>query len=118
MKYEVEILEVGDMVGELMEMNDCLIIYNDSIKDIDLREISVIHTTGKLETEVNVGDTLSIGFQEYKVTSVGDIAQKTLRDLGHCTIKFDGKKECNLPGELHVEGQLPSLKLGDKITIK
>lgn len=118
MKYEVEILEIGEMVPELMEMNDCIIIYDDSINDTDLRQISVIHTIGKLKSEVSVGDTLLIGSQEYKVTSVGDVAQKTLKNLGHCTIKFDGKSEVNLPGELHVEGLLPQLKAGYKITIK
>lgn len=118
MKYEVEILEVGSMVQELMEMNDCLIIYNDTIKDVDLKEISAIHTISELKSDVNVGDQMMIGEENYIVTSVGDIAQKTLRDLGHCTIKFDGENVVKLPGELHVSGNLPKIKAGNKIIIK
>ena len=118
MKYEVEILEVGSMVQELMDMNDCLIIYNDTIKDVDLKEISAIHTISELKSDVNVGDQMIIGEENYIVTSVGDIAQKTLRDLGHCTIKFDGENVVKLPGELHVSGNLPKIKAGNKIIIK
>ena len=118
MKYEVEVLEVGAMVDELMEASDCLIIYNDTIKDVDLREISAIHTTSELKCEVCVGDELTIGEEKYEVTAVGDIAQKTLRELGHCTIKFDGEDKVNLPGELHVRGRQPKIKAGDRITVR
>lgn len=118
MKYEVKILEVGSMVQELMDMNDCLIIYNETIKDVDLREISAIHTVSELKCDVSVGDKITIGEESYTVTSIGDIAQKTLRELGHCTIKFDGESVVNLPGELHVRGNLPKIKTGDKILIK
>lgn len=118
MKFNVEITEIGAMVQELMTESDCLIIYNDTVADVDLREISVTHTVDELKEDVCVGDTVLIGEIEYKVTSVGDVAQKTLRQLGHCTIKFDGADEVNLPGELHLEGKMPSLKVGDFITIK
>lgn len=118
MKYEVEILEVGLMVEELMEVSNCLIIYNDTIKDSDLKEISAIHTISELKSDICVGDEIFIGNESYVVTSVGDIAQKTLRELGHCTIKFDGEEVVNLPGEIHVKGKLPQLKSGDKIIIK
>ncbi|EQG10819.1 PTS glucitol/sorbitol transporter subunit IIA, partial [Clostridioides difficile] len=42
---------------------------------------------------------------------------KTLREIGHCTIKFDGKCEVNLPGEIHVEIGNPDITIGDLITI-
>lgn len=118
MKYQVEVTEIGAMVEELLEESDCLIIYNNTVADLDLREISVTHTLGEVASDICAGDTLTIGKQEYRVTSVGDIAQKTLRDLGHCTLKFDGEEEVNLPGELHVEGNKPVLNVGDIISFR
>ena len=118
MSYEVVVTEVGALVEELAGETNSLIIYNEDIKDKDLREISICHTKCDLESHVLVGQTLSIGECDFEITAVGDVAQKTLRELGHCTIKFDGEDKVNLPGELHVKGKLPKVKDGDKIVIK
>ena len=117
MKYKVKVTEIGSLVEELAQETNCLIIYNDDIKDKDLRDISITHTEGKLETDVKAGQTLTIGGEKFRITSVGDIAQKTLREIGHCTIKFDGEYKVNLPGEMHVEGEIPEVKVGDIISI-
>lgn len=117
MEYKVTVTEVGSLVKELAKETNCLIIYNDDIKDKDLRDISITHTKSKLDENLKVGQILIIGNEKFKITSVGDVAQKTLREIGHCTIKFDGDNKVNLPGEMHVEGDIPEVKVGDTIGI-
>ncbi|HBG5343483.1 TPA: PTS glucitol/sorbitol transporter subunit IIA [Clostridioides difficile] len=117
MKYEVKISGIGSLVEELMDESNCLIIYDETINDDDLKDISVIHSISTLKSDIEIGDTLTIGNRDYCIVSIGDIAQKTLREIGHCTIKFDGKCEVNLPGEIHVEIGSPNITIGDLITI-
>ena len=89
-------------------------MFNDS----DLKDISVSHEVGVLNDEIFVGDKLTIGDKTFDVTSVGNIATKTLKDLGHCTLKFDGDIKSNLPGEIHVRGLVPEIKVGDIISFE
>ncbi|MGO1044174.1 PTS glucitol/sorbitol transporter subunit IIA [Clostridioides difficile] len=117
MKYEVKISGIGSLVEELINESNCLIIYDETINDEDLKDISVIHSISALKSNVEIGDTLTIGNRDYCIVSVGDIAQNTLREIGHCTIKFDGEDKVNLPGEIHVEIGKPDIKIGDLITI-
>ena len=43
--------------------------------------------------------------EEYKITAVGSGANKTIEELGHATIKFDGSPEAENPGTIHVEAK-------------
>lgn len=115
MKYEVTIVEIGEMVEELLEQ-DMLILYDDNAPR-DLADISVLHTISTLKEDVVVGDKLTIGEFEYKVTGVGNVANETLKDLGHCTLMFDASSEPNLPGMISLEGEKPNVKVGDKLII-
>ncbi|MBU5335756.1 PTS glucitol/sorbitol transporter subunit IIA [Intestinibacter bartlettii] len=118
MKYETKVTGIGGMVQELAEDGNLIILFNDDIKDTDLKDISVSHEIGKLKEDIVVGDVLTIGNKKFEVTSVGNVALKTLKDLGHCTIKFDGDTKTNLPGEIHVRGLVPEVNIGDIISFK
>ncbi len=118
MKYEAKITAMGGMVQELAEDGSLLILFNEDIQDTDLRDISVCHTIGKLNEDIVAGDVLTIGENKFDVTSVGNVALKTLKDLGHCTIKFDGDTKSNLSGEIHVRGIVPDIKIGDIISFE
>ena len=118
MKYEKKVTGIGTMVQELAEDGDLIILFNDDIKDTDLRDISVSHEVGVLKEEIVVGDILTIGDKKFDVTSIGNVAIKTLKDLGHCTLKFDGDTKSNLPGEIHVRGLVPEIKIGDIISFE
>ena len=118
MKYQAKVTGIGGMVQELAEDGNLIILFNDDINDSDLKDISVSHEVGVLNEDIFVGDKLTIGDKIFDVTSVGNIATKTLKDLGHCTIKFDGDTKANLPGELHVDGLVPEVKVGDVITFE
>jgi len=117
MKYKTKVTAIGAMVQELAEDGNLIILFNDDINDSDLKDISVSHEVGVLNDEIFVGDKLTIG-ETFDVTSVGNIATKTLKDLGHCTLKFDGDIKSNLPGEIHVRGLVPEIKVGDIISFE
>ena len=116
MKYQAKVTEIGGMVQELAEDGNLLIIFNEDVQDPDLKDISIAHTVTELKEDIVAGDVLTIGDKKFNVT--GNVALKTLKDLGHCTIKFDGDTKANLPGELHVDGLVPEVKVGDVITFE
>ena len=138
MKYKTKVTAIGAMVQELAEDGNLIILFNDDINvhfgdDLkeevinnylrtyglsDLKDISVSHEVGVLNEDIFVGDKLTIGDKIFDVTSVGNIATKTLKDLGHCTLKFDGDIKSNLPGEIHVRGLVPEIKVGDIISFE
>jgi PTS system glucitol/sorbitol-specific IIA component len=43
----------------------------------------------------------------YPVTAVGDVAMQNLRELGHITLRFDGRDQAEFPGSVHVKGMTP-----------
>ena len=56
---------------------------------------------------------------EYKITALGNIAEKNLESLGHVTIVFDGATEASLPGSIYVKGSsVPKLSIGSEILIR
>lgn len=118
MKFETEIIKMGEMVEELLE-GDMLIIFNENIPE-DLAEISVLHKGSVLKENVVVGDTIKIGNFEYEITCVGSTANNTLRELGHCTFKFDGSTTPSLPGVINLKGDkldITDIAEGDSIII-
>ena len=48
-----------------------------------------------------------LGLVGYAVTAVGDVAEQNLRELGHITLRFDGHREAEFPGTVHVAGPVP-----------
>ena len=77
----------------------------------NLAEMVVEHTPGELKEDISVGDTLTVGKQKYKVTRVGENANDTIRENGHCTLLFNTTG--SMPGQIEVEGgSVPSLMQG------
>ena len=60
-----------------------------------------------------------IGDQEWRITAIGDVAEKNLGALGHVTLVFDGASEPRLPGALHLSGSHPepALAAGTRLVI-
>ncbi len=115
MKYCVEITGIGELALELLG-NDILIIFNENAPP-ELAELSVLHTIQPLMEDVCPGDRFVISGHTYTVNAVGEEANYTLRELGHCTIKFGGDKEV-LPGYIRVaETGKPDIVVGSTIEI-
>lgn len=117
MKYNSKVVALGDMVEELVADANSIVFFNEDIIDEILREISVLHTISTVEQEIQKGDTLVIGDNKFEITAVGEVAQKTFKEIGHCTIKFDGLDEVELPGEIQVKGEIPKINVGDVLQI-
>lgn len=115
MKYRVEVIKIGELVEELLG-EEILILFNADAPE-ELAEISVLHTGNDLVEDVKPGDKIKIGDVEYIVTGVGSEANRTLRELGHCTLKFNGLSKTELPGDISLKGQIPKIKKGDIISI-
>jgi PTS system glucitol/sorbitol-specific IIA component len=108
---------VGELVPEFVAAG-MLVLFGDQAPP-ELREIAVVHGAGQFTGDVAPGMTLYLGGQAFCITAVGDVARKTLRELGHCTIKFNGLTAPEMPGDLCVEtGPIPSLQVGDEISVK
>lgn len=116
MKLSTKIVFIGDSALDLGKESNLLIVFDETMTDETLRDIAAIHTVAELTEDVVKGDTLVIGAQEFKVTAVGDVALNTLRELGHCTLKFDGLDEVELPGEIQLKGDgYPVIEVGTEI---
>lgn len=103
-KYQVEIKEIGESASLMLE-EQSLILFNEQAPD-ELREYSVITSSGSLKAPIEAGDYLNIGELTFKVTAVGSVANENIDQLGHVTLRFDGSLNAQLPGHIHLEPQL------------
>jgi PTS system glucitol/sorbitol-specific IIA component len=105
MKYQAEITGWGADSMEFLNP-DCnfIIIFNNNAP-AELADISILHTISELKEDPAPGDTFRICNKEFKVTAVGWEALNTLRDLGHCTVSFNGKTEVDRPGMIELAGE-------------
>ena len=119
MKYETEITGLGSDALSFLDM-DCnfLIIFDDSAPE-ELAEISILHKRSQLRATPEKGDTFTICGISYEISEVGFEVETTLRDLGHCTLSFDGSV-APAPGSIQLKGAAPSkeqIVIGGKIEI-
>lgn len=116
MKYKSTVTGIGESVAEFMD-GGFIIIFNNNAPQ-EMADLSVLHTIEKLSQDVQVGDTFAISGKQYTVTAVGNEANYTLREMGHCTLKFDGRDSAELPGHIELRGDgVPKVQVGDTIEI-
>ena len=81
-------------------------------------ELKTTNNQVDASTQTPIEIALKIDENEYKITCVGEEAPVTLAGLGHCTIRFNGMTEAELPGTLYVEEKpVPEIKIGTTIQI-
>ncbi len=103
-KYQVAITGVGDEALEFLgEAGNFIIIFNDDAPP-ELAEICVLHDKAELLADPEVGDTVTICGSAFEITAVGWEALNTLRELGHCTLSFNGAAEVERPGIIELKG--------------
>lgn len=114
--YENKVKEIGNGVGTF-EGADFLIIFGDGAP-AELKDYCYTVSVNPINGTIKAGDTIKFDDQEYKITCVGEEAPVTLKGLGHCTIRFNGATEAELPGTLYVEQKpLPTINVGTVIEI-
>ncbi|MDT0163925.1 MULTISPECIES: PTS glucitol/sorbitol transporter subunit IIA [Bacillus] len=115
-KFETKINSIGPSVTEFFG-EKMFILFGDNAP-AELAEYCLLIDVKGVEGEIAAGDTLQIGSNEYKVTSVGDAVKQNLSSLGHITLKFDGSQTPELPGTLYLEdSEIQEVNAGDIIRI-
>lgn len=100
MKYKVEVIEVGSGASDMLQTG-LVILFNKKAPE-DLKPYCLITEDNTEKGEIERGDTLIIGKHNYTITAVGEQANTNLYSLGHVSLCFDGSKEPNLPGHIHL----------------
>ncbi len=115
--YENKVKDIGDMVSAFQE-EKIFILFGDNAPET-LKEFCYTIDIKDTNKKIIVGQTLNIDGNKFKITAVGDVAEKNLTSLGHMTVVFDGSKEAILPGSIYIENaDMPELKIGTSIKIE
>lgn len=112
---KTHVTAIGEMVEQLLQ-EDTLILFDDTAPQ-ELQDISVLHSGQIVNGDVQPGDTLRIGEETFEIYFVGDQANKSIRELGHVTFKFNGNKK-DMPGSICTEAkEVPTIETGTLIQI-
>ena len=116
LKYEMRVTEIGPLVSEFIACN-ILVFFKEGVPP-ELAELSILHEAGPLQADIVPDDQVIVGDQTYRVTAVGEVANKNIRNLGHMILKCNGRSEPELPGDLCVEEKsLPHIEVGTIIRV-
>lgn len=114
LQFKATITEIGILANEALE-EDMLILFNQTAPE-EVKDYCFIHDQGQESGMLSTQSTLLIADKDFVVTAVGSAASRNLKNLGHITIKFDGRLDPEQPGTVHVIGHCPSLvHIGDEI---
>ena len=118
MKYfETIVNEIGELASDF-ELENMMILFGDNAPE-GLKEFCYNIKLSPVRKPMDIGDIISFDNARYKITSVGSKANDTFEELGHMTVKFDGKDTPDLPGTVHVEEKdYPKLVIGSIITLE
>lgn len=100
--YRAKVVGIGGSAMSFLDKN--MVVFFGHQAGPDLAEYSVL-IDGSGVCDFESGDRLILGDEQYRITSVGEEANKNLAALGHAVIKFDGKTSAELPGCIHVEAK-------------
>lgn len=103
--YQTTITRIGQSAADALS-DQMLITFREGAP-ADIEEFCFIHCHGELHGALKAGSQLELGDTRYAVTAVGDVAEQNLRELGHITLRFDGHREAEFPGTVHVAGPVP-----------
>lgn len=102
-KYKATVERVGKLAGEFIT-EGVLVFFGPSVPD-ELAEFAVVTGRSVFREPVASGDFLYLGTESYTVLGVGERANQNIRELGHMVVRFNGRTEVELPGEVSVEAR-------------
>lgn len=115
--FESRVIDLGPEASELIAAG-FMILFGPSAPP-ELRQVAVIHELQQLTAPIEPGQHLWVGQQRYTITAVGSLANQNLQTLGHLVIKFNGRTEPELPGDVCVETcPTPTVTPGTLIRVK
>ncbi|MFV0288753.1 MAG: PTS glucitol/sorbitol transporter subunit IIA [Mycoplasmatales bacterium] len=106
MKYQARICDIGAEALDFLIEDSCnfLIIFNETAPP-ELAEIAVLQEKAELKAKPIKGDIVEICGNKYTITDVGYEAINTLKELGHCTLSFNGLDKVQRPGMIELQGE-------------
>lgn len=115
--FETKITQVGIEAQNMIRDAKILILFGEEAP-ADLAEYCFKINNKKLSGTIEAGGQLIIDDQCFPITSVGNLVEKNLINLGHITISFDDSTGGSLPGTLHVKSKkIINIKLHSIIQI-
>lgn len=115
-KYHMRVVEIGPLVEEFVHAG--ILVFFQVGAPPELAEFSILHEPSDSFTDVEPGDVVAIDGDRFRVTAIGEVANKNIRDLGHLIMKANGRSEPELPGDVCVEEKdLPPIRVGTIIQI-
>lgn len=115
-KYELEVTRLGELVSEFL--NSGIIVFFGEQAPDELTDFAIIHNGTELREQIIPGDHVQVADESFQILAVGDVANQNLANLGHLVMKFNGKTEPELPGDVCVEARpLPEISVGTTIKI-
>lgn len=115
--YESKIIELGTLVDEMSQLDMVILFSKDA--PIELRDYCIIHSNDQLLKDLKVNQRIYLGKNEYTISAIGNTALQQWQELGHVTLRFDGKSSAQLPGTIHLKEKLKGLPVvGEFITVK
>ena len=115
-RYSTTVTSVGPMVADFVGQG-MLIIFGEGAPP-ELHDLCALHTPDVKDGGVQPGDLLMLDDEQFRILSVGDVANANLTALGHVSFKANGATTAQLPGDISVEEkQLPVLHPGSRVII-
>jgi PTS system glucitol/sorbitol-specific IIA component len=118
-RFESTVVAVGPEVAAFVDAG--LLVLFGTQAPAELHGISVLHEPAHpigAGSGPQRGDVIEIGGHPLEVIAVGEAVAANFVELGHASIKADGRTEPALPGDICVpEGPLPLPRAGDRIQI-
>jgi PTS system glucitol/sorbitol-specific IIA component len=114
--YENKVKASGVLAETFLD-EGMIIFFGDNAPDT-LADYCYSIDVKPVEETIKAGQIFIIDGVEFKITAVGDVAEKNLVNLGHITVAFNGSPEPTLSGTICVERkEIPKFKIGSEISI-
>ena len=114
--YKNKVKALGDLAETFLD-EGMIIFFGDNAPDT-LADYCYSIDINKVYETIKSGQILMLDGIAFKITAVGDVAEKNLVNLGHVTVAFNGSTEPTLSGTICVEKkEIPSMKIGSEISI-
>ena len=114
--YENKVKALGSCVDEFKD-EKMFIMFGDNAPE-ELRDYCYSVDVHPVNGTIRAGQIFQVGDSAYRITAVGEEAPVTLAGLGHCTVKFTGQTDVELPGTIYVEDKpMPVVEAGTVISI-
>lgn len=114
--YENKVKASGPLAETFLD-EGMIIFFGDNAPDT-LADYCYSIDIKQVKETLKAGQILIIDGVEFKITAVGDVAEKNLVSLGHITVAFNDSPVPTLGGTICVEKkEIPRLGIGSEIYI-